>query len=155
MPLPLLDGEPGRRHRLFLMRIDVEHHVVGAGGDGCDQRAFDHLVRCVFEQEAVLEGSGLVLVAVADDVLVCAGTCCGSRPLAVRGKTRAAHTAQTSLLDDPDDAFRIIQRCGNTCAAPLRNPPVQVCADKDIRVEQHLVSLVHGRISALVMTALA
>ena len=89
-----------RRHRPFLVRIDVQHDVIGARRDRRDQRTLDHLVRRVFEQEAVLEGAGFVLVAVADDVFHRVRARRGGGPLAVSRKSRAAHAAKAGLLDD-------------------------------------------------------
>ena len=80
---PLLHGLADDRERALLVRIDVQHDVVGVRGDRRDQRTLDHLVRRVLEQEAVLERAGLVFVAVADDVLVAGGASAHRRPLAV------------------------------------------------------------------------
>jgi hypothetical protein len=52
-----------------LMRVDVEGDMVDGAGRGGDQRALDHLVWRLLQQDAVLEGAGLVLVAVADQDL--------------------------------------------------------------------------------------
>ncbi len=46
MGLPLLDGPPHAVNGLLFVRVDVQGDVVGAGGQGGDQRALQHLVGC-------------------------------------------------------------------------------------------------------------
>src|SRR4051812_44455581 len=82
------------------MGVDVDHGMVRARGDRCDQGAFDDLMGRVLEEKAVFEGTGFVLVAVADNELVALLMCRDHLPLSVRWETRSAHAAQRLEIVD-------------------------------------------------------
>src|SRR5215471_16368584 len=126
------------------MRIDIEDDMVGASGYCRDQSALDDLVRRVLQQKAVLERPGLVFVAVADDELVTVGSGSDRRPFAMRWESGAAHPAQVRLSDLGDDRRRIAQGLGESLSADTGEPGIQVGADADVFVQEHLIRLFHG-----------
>ena len=93
--LPLGDGFARGGERFGEMGVDVENDVVGAGVNSGNQRAFNHLMRRVFQQEAVFECARFVFVGVADYIAVAcfAGRFCHRCPFAMGGEARAAHAA--------------------------------------------------------------
>ena len=66
---------------------DAGHRANDVGGDG---HGLDEQVRVEVQQRAVLEGAGLALVGVADDVLQVAGGLADGLPLRSEGEARAA-----------------------------------------------------------------
>ena len=93
--LPLGNRFARGGERFGEVRVDVENDVVGAGVHGGNQCAFNHLMRRVFQQEAVFECARFVFVGVADHIAIAcfAGRFCHRCPFAVGGEACAAHAA--------------------------------------------------------------
>ena len=143
---PLGDRRTHAGQRLFLVRVDVEHDVIDVAGDGADRGPLDHLVRGLGEQDAVLEGAGLVLVAVDDQVLL-ADIAPGSQelPLAVGRKATAAEAAQAGVADHRDQFLRrLAQGHPQSLAATAVTPRCEVGTDALPGVQQYLVQRGHG-----------
>ncbi len=70
-------------------------------------QALDQLVRIVLHEQPVLEGAGLGLVGVADDVLGARALARDEGPLGPAGEAGAAAAAQSGPLDLFDDLFRL------------------------------------------------
>ena len=132
-----------------LMRVDVQDDVVRAGRQGRDERTFDHLMWRVFEKKAVLEGAGLVFVAVADDVFV--AVMARRRPVPI---CDASRSRRRPCRANPLARSRRCIASGSFSAfaspspPPLREPGVEVRADLDLVSQKHLVQLVHRRLTA-------
>ena len=77
---------------------------VRADGDGGDHGAFDDGVGVVLEDEAVLAGAGLALIAVAQHVLGLGALLGDEGPLHAGGEAGAAASAQVAGFDFVDDA---------------------------------------------------
>jgi hypothetical protein len=89
--------------RLGHVLDEVEPGVGGAGRVGAQRDPFEHLVRILRDEEAVLAAARLVLSAVGDDVT---GRRLGSGrelPFAPGGESGAAAPAQPRLRDLRDD----------------------------------------------------
>ena len=52
------------------MGIHIEQYMVGPNGRGGNQCTFDDLMWGFFQQYAILEGTGFIFIAVADDVFI-------------------------------------------------------------------------------------
>jgi hypothetical protein len=78
-------------------------HVVRPAGD---HDPLDELVRVLVDDVAVLEGAGLGLVGVDDQVDGLAALAIDETPLQAAGEARAAATAQAGLLHFVDDRRR-------------------------------------------------
>ena len=86
---------------IFAAQIDVAG--LRADGEGGDHHAFDDGMRIVLEDEAVLAGAGLALVAIAEHVLGLGGFLRNERPFHAGGKAGAAAAAQVRCLHLVDD----------------------------------------------------
>ena len=84
------------------LAVDV---VVAAAGETRDDHPFDHGVRIVTQDVAILEGSGFAFVAVADDVLL-RRRLGHEAPLEAGREASAAAAAQHSGLHLGDDLIR-------------------------------------------------
>ena len=80
--------------------------VAGPGGVAGEDDAFEHLMRVLLHQDAVVEGAGLALVGV-DAHVDRAGMVLGQEgPLEAAGEAGAAAAAQAGRLDRVDDLGR-------------------------------------------------
>ena len=106
------------------MWVNVQNRFVGAAGNSGNQDAFDNLVRCFCQQNAVFECTRFVFVSIADDVFVAifalGGN--GSLPFAPGRKTCAAHTAKIGFLQFGNNALRIGKRRQQAFAAANFTP---------------------------------
>jgi hypothetical protein len=98
----------------------------------------------VLQQKAVLERPGLIFVAVADDELLTLSRGSDRCPFAMCWESGATHPAQIRLFDLGDDRRRIAQGLGESLAAATGEPSLQVCADADVFVQEHLIEICHG-----------
>ena len=135
--LPLGDGFARGGERFGQMRVDVENDVVGAGVHGGNQRAFNHLMRRMFQQEAVFECARFVFVGVADHIAVAAfaGAFRHGCPFAVGGEACAAHAAQACVFQHLGDVVGRGEGVEQAFAAAYGQPCVQVGADEAAGVE--------------------
>jgi hypothetical protein len=84
------------------LAVDVVVAHVDTHGVRRDRHAFDDDVRVVHEDVAVLAGTRLAFVGVADEVLLTRELARHEAPLQARGETSAAATAQSRILDGRD-----------------------------------------------------
>src|SRR6516162_257 len=91
---------------IAVFATNVNETVMGANGAARDNNAFDQLVRVHFHQRAILAGTGLGLVGVADDVFGLGGILRDEGPLHAGGKACAATSAEIRFLDFVDDLLR-------------------------------------------------
>ena len=89
--------------QVAVLAADIDVGGVRADGDGGDHGAFDDGVGIVLEDEAVLAGSGLALIAVAEYVLGLGALLGDERPLHARGESGAAASAEIAGLHLVDD----------------------------------------------------
>lgn len=94
------------------MRVDVQNRFVGAAGNSGNQDAFDNLVRCFCQQNAVFECTRFVFVGIADNVFVAIFALGGNGglPFAPSRETCTAHTAKIGILQFGNNALRIGKR---------------------------------------------
>jgi hypothetical protein len=94
---------------LFALRLvfvaDVENALGGAGHEASEDHGFDHEMRQLGEDDAVLERARFALVGVTDDVLRRARFFADEVPLGAGRKPGAAHAAQAAVLQRLHDAF--------------------------------------------------
>ena len=92
------------RDLLAIFVADVDPTAPGAGHEGGEDHPLEDEVGMAREQFAVLEGSRLALVAIADDILLLPGRPPDVVPLLLCRHPRAPHAAQVGhlqLLDHP------------------------------------------------------
>src|SRR5215207_11776971 len=110
------------------MGVDVDHDMVGARGDRCNQGTFDDLMGRMFEEKAVFEGAGFVLVAVADNELVALLMRRDHVSLSVWRETRSAHAAQVGRGNHCGNPVRVLKRVAKSDAAAGGQPCTEVRA---------------------------
>ena len=99
----LLDGLLGPFDREGILAADVDVTLLGAHGIPGQDHGFQKLMGIPFQDESVLEGSGLPLVGVADDILRRPRLLSRPFPLEARGKTGASAAPKTRGRDFVDD----------------------------------------------------
>ncbi len=82
------DGEIDHRQRVFVANIDLA--LVGTDRVGADDHAFEHRVRVALHDRAILEGTGVALVAVAQHEAPVTGRRLAGTPLASGVESGAA-----------------------------------------------------------------
>ena len=87
------------------LAVDVVVPALDAHGEGGDGHAFDHLMRVVAQQIAILEGARFALVGVAADVLRSLIGLGHEAPLEAGGEAGAAAAAQRGLFHLSDDSI--------------------------------------------------
>ena len=104
--------------------------MVGAGGHGSNQRAFNHLVRGVLEQIAVFKRARLVFIGIAHHIAVAVFALGIHRrfPFAPSGKAGAAHAAQTGFLQSGHNVLGVFHSGQQAFTAAGTQPGNQICA---------------------------
>jgi len=95
---------------LFLERIfvaDIEDAFFCAGNESGDDHAFGDEMREMAEDETVLDGAGLALVGVADDVFHRIGLLADEIPLHPSGESGAAHAAELGFFENGENGVEI------------------------------------------------
>ncbi len=103
------DGALHDLEEIAVLAAQINEAHLRADGEAGDDGAFDDGVGIVQEDEVILAGAGLALVAVDEDVLGLGGLLGNEGPLHARGEARAAAAAQAAgfhLIDDPLGALR-------------------------------------------------
>ncbi len=147
--LPQEAGFAGFFQGLFKALVDLENlavDVVVAHGSAhretADDHAFDHGVRVVAQDVAVLEGPGLAFVGVADDVFLAGDVARHEGPFQARREARAAAAAQVRGLQFGDhvvgrharqDFFQGLVTAARHVVADAPVVPVQV--GQDLRLD--------------------
>ncbi len=106
------------------LTADVDEHLGGPDGVRADDDALDELVRITLEEEVVLEGGGLALVAVDDQIC--------RRSFATHGPLppgREPGPAASEQADGVDLGGHLLRRHGHRLAQPFVPPGGQVALD--------------------------
>jgi hypothetical protein len=104
-----------RRQQPGILAAQVEQALLGTDGESGNAHAIEDEVGMARQQHAILEGAGLSLVGVADDVAaalqVPAGRAACRFPLRVRRETGAAAPAQIGQLHLVEQPFASACNC--------------------------------------------
>ncbi len=97
------DGLLHDLEQVAILAAQIDEADLRADGEAGDHGAFDDRVRVVQEDDVILAGAGLGLVAVDQDVLGLVGLLGHEGPLHAGGEAGAAATAQAGGLHGVDD----------------------------------------------------
>ena len=103
MIVGLLDGLPRRVDWDVVAVSDEDVAVVRICGVSVENQALDERVRIAFQDAFIVEGAGVALFAVAQDVLFRRLARCEETPFDRRRKCRAAAAAEAGRLDLVDN----------------------------------------------------
>ena len=95
--------------QITVLAAQIDEAQLGSNGQPGDNRAFNHRVRIVEEDQVILAGARLALVTVDQHVLRLGGLLRHKRPLQACRKSRAAPPPQVTgfhLIDNPVRALR-------------------------------------------------
>ena len=100
------DGALHDLEQVAVLAAQVDEAHFGLNGEAGDDRALDHRVRVLLENEAVFAGAGLGLIAVDENVLGLGRLLRHKGPLKPGGEACTAAAAQIRGFHLVDDAFR-------------------------------------------------
>jgi hypothetical protein len=117
------------RQEVTILAAQIEEAPTGTDDPGADRHALDHQIGIVGQQDAILEGPGLALVRVADDVAIGPGSLATEAPFERRRETRPAAPAQSrafhlckrgvrTLIDQPTQRSAVGRRITQEQSAP-------------------------------------
>ena len=99
--------------KVAILAAQVDEAHLRADGEAGDHCAFDHRMRIFAEEDVVLAGAGLGLVAVDQNILGLGRSLGHERPLHPHGEARAAAPAQAARLHGVDDPRLHLFALGN------------------------------------------
>ena len=126
-------------HRQRIFRAHVNVALVAADGKTRDHHALKHAVGVALHHAAVHERAGVALVAVADDVFLCALLLARAVPFASGGETAAAAAAQAGIENVAADLLvrHLEQRLFKRAVTALGDVLLDVLGVRRAAVSQH------------------